>query len=339
MSGVKSATYTGVSEPHGVPNPTTKAGNGTSSILYSRRYLDWNRLTFEYHAVGSQVSTFDLHSGLSVTEDITDIRKLLQTTTLYGCAPQTWCFSCQPFGSSGSIFSLVPKALGATVINSARSTIPRLIIVNTGGIRFDLFEGPFTYDDAFIVSPFTDGFQYIPNVPYTIASQVLNLLNNSPDSKKRDVESRNFGAMPLLERDSCIDPTLGAISPSTDLKPRGVTRRQQVVTPGYVTTDDFGTGGDDTPHSAIPDYDVPGYVQGEGGFPTGAAPTTVDLIFLDFIASDVLSILTSLGATYTMNDVTYYLPNTGPDAFTTQSYLLAYAKIAWQTGVPNCPVS
>lgn len=96
-----------------------------------------------------------------------------------------------------------------------------------------------------------------------------------------------------------------------------------------MTTDDFGTGGDDTPHSVIPDYYVPDYVQDNGSFPTGAAPSTVDLVFLDFIAEDVLPILKGLGATYTMNDVSYYLPNTGPDAFTTQSYLLEYAKIAW----------
>lgn len=301
--------------------------------------MDWNRLTFEYHAVGSQVKDFDYHSGLRVTEEVTDTRELLKTNTLYGCAPQSWCFSCVPYGDPGNIFTLVPVALGATVVNTARASTPRIIIANTGSIRFDLFKGAFTYDDSFIVSPFTDGFQYIPNVPYALASKVLTTLNNLPDSKKRDVESRDFGAMPLLERDSCIDPTLGAVTASTDLKPRGVTRRSQVVTPGYVTTDDFGTGGDDTPHSVIPNYNVPQYVQGEGGFPAGAAPANVDLIFLDFIADSVLQALGILGGKYTVADVSYYLPNTGPNMFTTQQYLLAYAKIAWQANVPNCPTA
>jgi hypothetical protein len=339
MSGIKSSTYDSVKNPHGVPNPTKKAGNGTSSITYSRRYLDWNRLTFEYHAVGSQTSDFDYHSGLRVTEEVTDARETLGTTKLYGCAPKTWCFSCVPYGDPGSIFSLTPTALGATVVNSARANIPRLIIANTGSIRFDLLKGPFTFDDAFIVSPFTDGFQYIPNVPYSIASKVLTTLNNLPDSKKRDFESRDLGAMPLLTHDSCIDPTMGAIEASTDLKTRGVQRRTQVVTPGYVTTDDFGTDGDDTPHSQIPNYPVPGYFQGQDGFPASGTPTSVDLIFLDFIVSDVLGVLKSLGATYTVADASHYLPASGPNAFTTQYYLLAYAKIAWQANVPNCPVS
>lgn len=49
---------------------------------------------------------------------------------------------------------------------------------------------------------------------------------------------------------------------------------------------------------------------------------------------DVLPALQSLGAKYTIKDVSYYLPKT----FTTNSYLPAYAKIAWQANVPNCPV-
>lgn len=35
--------------PAGVPNPTRKATNtSTAPWVYSRRYLDWNRLTFAY---------------------------------------------------------------------------------------------------------------------------------------------------------------------------------------------------------------------------------------------------------------------------------------------------
>ncbi len=88
-------------------------------------------------------------------------------------------------------------------------------------------------------------------------------------------------------------------------------------------------------YSAIPSYSIPGYFEGNGSFPTTGTPTAVDLVFLDFIATNVLQALSSLGQTYTMSDVTYYLPNMGPNAFTTQSYLPAYAKLAWQAGVPK----
>lgn len=103
-----------------------------------------------------------------------------------------------------------------------------------------------------------------------------------------------------------------------------------------IILDDFGTDGDDTPHSMIPNYPQPNDIQGKGAFPAdGSDPKTVDLIFLDFIATGyVIPALQSLGAKYTVEDVKEYLPVT----FTTNSYLPAYAKLAWQKGVPNCPV-
>jgi len=321
---------------------------------YSRRYLDWNRLTFAYHANGSQGTPFDIDKGLSTSSEATAARTALNLTNLYGCAPETYCQTCKPFGTEGNIFGLLTTALAATVINETRKDIPRLIIINTGTIRFDLVEGPFTYDDPFIVSPFLDSFQFIPNVPYNIASQVLGILvslavprqtgsslthpQNAGPNQKRDLDSKDFNFAPFTGEEACVDPKIGSVG--HDLKKRstrGMIRRDaQTLVPGYVTTDDFGNDGDDTPHSPIPAYKQPNDIQANASFPTdGSMPKTVDLVFLDFIATGyVLPALKSLGASYTVNDVTYYVPQN----FTTNSYLPAYAKIAWQKNVPNCPV-
>lgn len=195
-------------------------------------------------------------------------------------------------------------------------------------------------DDSFIVSPFTDGFQYIPDVPYQQASKVLGISNAATDNSKRDLEPRDF-SFPQIG-DSCVEGvTLHAheglkrrSSPLT----RGIHRRQtSALTPGYVTTDDFGTDGDDTPHTKIPNFPQPENFQANASFPAdGSLPTKVDLIFVDFIGtSDILPALKSQGATYTAADISYYLPKA---TFTTNSYLPAYAKLAWQANVPNCPV-
>lgn len=68
-------------------------------------------------------------------------RTELNLTSLYGCAPQTWCISCAPYLSSSSIFSLLQTALSAVITTEERAEIPRLIILNTGSVRFDLPEG------------------------------------------------------------------------------------------------------------------------------------------------------------------------------------------------------
>lgn len=112
-------------------------------------------------------------------------------------------------------------------------------------------------------------------------------------------------------------------------------RRSPALTPGYVTTDDFGTDGDDTPHSKIPFYPQPNDVQANASFPATGLPDTVDLVFLDFIgAKYVIPALNKVGGQYTAADIKPYLPKT----FTTNSYLPEYAKRFWQAGVPNCPV-
>ncbi|KAK3677019.1 hypothetical protein LTR78_003224 [Recurvomyces mirabilis] len=357
MSGLNSSHYRGCANPVGVPNPSTPAkkvnstststktvalatSTSASNLLYSRRYLDWNRLTFEYHAEGSQVRTFDTSKGLSVTENITETRHELNLTSLYGCAPQTWCISCAPFLSNGSIYTVLTEALSAVVINKTRADIPRIIILNTGSVRFDLIKGPFTYDDSFIVSPFTDSFEFIPNVPFALASTVLGALNAGA-YEKRDLSSRDFDFYnpSLSGQDACVDPPVTEVHGSLNKRSTGrIIRRQNTVSaPGYTTTDDFGTDGDDTVHSKIPYYSTPNDFQANGSFPTnGSMPISVDLVFLDFIASDVINALKAAGGSYSMSDVSYYLPK----AFTTNSYLPLYAQQAasWQKNVPNCPV-
>jgi hypothetical protein len=229
MSGVKSSTGKAKGNPKDVPNPTRSAiapvktgtasasahlptSTSNSTLRYARRYLDWNRNTFAYHAEGSQpFSKFDESKGVSVTHEITADRAKLNLTNLYGCAPQTYCQYCKPFGAEGNIFGLLQTALATVVVNETRKDIPRLIIINTGSVRFDLAKGPFTYDDSFIVSPFHDAFQYIPNVPYEQAKQVIGILNAGAFQKKRDLSTSDFdfNFNPILaDQDTCIDPPI-----------------------------------------------------------------------------------------------------------------------------------
>lgn len=336
MSGINSSRFNGIKYPKGVPNPTMKAkkvnststasvslttSTSASNLTYFRRYLDWNRLTFEYHAQGSQIKAFDTPKGITATQNITATRKELNLTSLYGCAPQTWCVSCAPFMSDGNIYSLLSKALAATIINQTRADNSRVIVLNTGSVRFDLVKGPFTYDDSFIVSPFTDAFQYLPDVPFDIANQIVPTLDAGPyEKRKRSLHTFDFGFNQpnpsLLDQDTCLDPPITHDHMHSKRSYPGgriIRRQSTALTPGYTTSDDFGTDGDDTPHTEIPYYSQPNDFQANGSFPTnGSLPATVDLIFLDFIAEDVVDALQGLGFNASTDDVTYYLPKVSP---------------------------
>jgi len=172
----------------------------------------------------------------------------------------------------------------------------------------------------------------------------LNILNARPSLKERDLSTSDFSFQaqnPSLAYDNqCIDAPLSRdyLTKRTTAAGGRILRRQSTSTPqtpGYTTTDDFGKDGDDTPHSTIPSYRQPSVIQANASFPAdGSTPTAVDLVFLDFIAPNVVSALNSVGAKYSASDVAYYLPR----LFTTNSYLPAYAKLKWQKGMPSCPV-
>ncbi|KAH8202877.1 hypothetical protein TruAng_002930 [Truncatella angustata] len=326
MSGFSkcSSGWQGAKNPSGVSNPSRKATtNSTSPYTYSRRYLDWNRATFDFHASDS----FDTALGLNTTSAITAYRNSLNLDEVSGCTPQSYCMTCAEFNSTDSIYSLLSEALAGAVVNETRQDIPRYIIANTGSIRFDLYKGPFTYDDFFIVSPFTDIFMYVPEVPCSLASTVLGGLNHAGASEKR-----SFGYMPV-ERDICVDPITAPLT-SRDLFDHAhfhnaITRRQVVdLVPGYTTTDDFGEDGDDTAHSSIPYFDVPDFFQGEGGFGAEGCTGNADLIFLDY---DVLEIL---GPDYSDSDVDYYINST----YSTRDYLPQFVQTSeiFQSGMPTC---
>jgi hypothetical protein len=59
------------------------------------------------------------------------------------------------------------------------------MITNSGSQRFDVLKGPFTKNDQFTASPFSDAFLFIPNVPFAVASAVLPALNHQGAQEKR----------------------------------------------------------------------------------------------------------------------------------------------------------
>lgn len=116
-----------------------------------------------------------------------------------------------------------------------------------------------------------------------------------------------------------------------------------------MTTDAFGSDGDDTAHTALPDYDYPNFFQALGGFPASSStnsstsagePEVVDLIFIDYIASDILGYLATVTTdnetSYSEADVQYYIDET----FSTQTYLPLYVETAeeFQQNLDKCTI-
>ncbi|KAL2876134.1 hypothetical protein SGCOL_008673 [Colletotrichum sp. CLE4] len=298
-----------------------------SSVSFSRKYID-NNLLGLYHHTGLNETTFPTEHGKNVSKLITKARKALDLDYQYGCAPQDLWVNRAAYPSDDSLFTwLETQVLPDVIHKDDRKDVPRLAIVNTGGLRFDIFKGAFTKDSTYIVSPFTSTFKYIPDVLYPVAKRVIDLLNKAGKifaemAGTSDVRFMNIPEMMYPKGDMVM------LKKEEDAQPAGEPRRLELrhmpadnqqplsdndddddkskkpdLIGGYTTKDDIGTDGDDTEHSPITFYEVPNCIQTEIGFPKEGEPEKVDLVFIDFILQWIIVALKFSGGEYSENDV------------------------------------
>ncbi|KAF9138054.1 hypothetical protein BG015_002524 [Linnemannia schmuckeri] len=261
------------------------------NLTVTRRYLDTNVYTYKKHSLAHPKQKFDTWKGRSITREIFKLRKTLNLSNTIGCAPQDYYLARYPYTDARSLLNLVANEVLPTAVVNASRPYPGVVIINSGSQRFDLFKGPFTLDDTYIVSPFHNDFVYA-TVPYSIASKMLTALNGAPFQKRGD------------------DTPLPAYASNATL------------TPGYVTKDDYGYGGDDWAHSSIPYVPSPNYISSP--LPTGLKDTDlVDVVWLSYFTNLVHPILKKLDP---VNSYTTGIYRSDVD---TNSMLLKFVKAKW----------
>ncbi|KAJ7905759.1 Metallo-dependent phosphatase-like protein [Mycena olivaceomarginata] len=252
--------------PMGIGRHNGEDHSATKNITFSRRYLDPNRVTFEYHT-GRGNFSFDTTWGRSITKGLEQLAKKFDLS-----------FTA-PFPSNNSLLSLMAEVMPvALTVNNTRASVPNIMITNSGSLRFDIYAGPFTKNDQLTASPFADSFLYIPNVPFSVANAVLPALNGAgADNRKRDegVEAELWARgyvgtryREWMESMARRDAELG-----------GEARRAAAnLTLGYVTTDACPGVGDDTPHAPLEFHAIPDFIASAA--PTGIADDApIDLVF------------------------------------------------------------
>jgi hypothetical protein len=280
-----------------------------NSFSFFRRYIDNNLFSF-YHHSGHNESTFHSERGQNVSEMIHRSRKELKLDQTFGCAPEDLWMSRSQYPSQNNIFTwLEERVLPEAVNDTSRANVPRVILLNTGAIRFDIFKGAFTRDSTYIVSPFTSANHYIRDVPYEKAKKVLQLLNTGGEFFEE--------ADPKLMLEALAPPSqLGSLEKIEDHDRRTTHAEQQQIRlttdsdlkPGYTTKDDAGTDGDDTVHSPISFYRVPNCIQSTvNPHNQDLESENVDLVFNEFIQAYVLLALRFLGLEYSDHDVYEYM--------------------------------
>lgn len=69
-----------------------KKHSSSKNLTFSRRYLDNNRITYEYHT-GRGAFTFDTQHGKSITEGLQELAVSFDLNFTYGTAPHDFTIS------------------------------------------------------------------------------------------------------------------------------------------------------------------------------------------------------------------------------------------------------
>ncbi|KAK0497263.1 Metallo-dependent phosphatase-like protein [Armillaria luteobubalina] len=292
----------------------------SQDLTFSRRYLDPNRVTYEYHTSETQLS-FDTEQGKSITTGLNQLAVDFSLNFTFGTAPHDFTITQAPYPSNGSSLSLfaelaTPYALS---INTDRANIPNYIITNSGSQRFDIYAGPFTKNDQITASPFTDLYFYIPEVTRKVALDTLQMMNeNGSQNRKRNQEREEE----LYKRGDVRARYMDWLS---DMDRRSGLERRAAnnLTLGYVTQDSCPGVGDDVIHAPLPFYSIPDFI---GSTPPDVSnDTLIDFVFVDFVANQVVETLNIVQSDkeYTSSDVGTYSP------LGSSSILGIYAQFAW----------
>jgi hypothetical protein len=309
-----------------------------AELEFSRLYIDNNLFSLQRHS-NKHGKSFHTDMGLQVSKQIHEARKELNLDQRYGCAPQDLWVSRVPYPNPNSIFTWLEQQVipdQAAQSHRVKDGKKALVITNTGGMRFDIFKGPFTKDTTYLVSPFTSGLRYIKDVPFKSASKVLKLLNNEGPILDSIIQNNAFLAPPehlamRLRPDRLMHgrhedvarPLPNAQVPMED---------SSSLIPGYTTIDDDGEDGDDTIHSPIRFYDVPNCIQAKVGFEEESIPEKVDLVYNEFIQPWIILALQFLGGKYGKMDTAPYL---GSKSFTT--IITDWVSEHWNVTDETCP--
>lgn len=258
-------------------------------------------------------------------------------TELYGVVPEDYYLDREAYGEPHALLTLLAQRILPEVVrpaNPRHEHTPTLVLLNSGSQRFDMFQGLFTKNDQYIVSPFRDAFLYVNDVPWHVAKQLCDALNRrgathneQPGGTHPAQGAADSIFQRYLRRQWATFGRASEAPPVASGRPEAARRVEALLagvaenpalakqhphlhgkaTPslGYVTVDSCPGPGDDTQHRPLPYSPAqPDYIAAEPK-PTPKDDTLVDVVLVDFIARPLIQLLNAADPQrhYTMDDM------------------------------------
>ncbi|TIB89993.1 hypothetical protein E3Q06_00599 [Wallemia mellicola] len=152
--------------------------NGEMHI--SRKYLDANPIGYAWH-LGINTSELLTTLGREIKMKIGQLWHKFALGSMVGKLDRDLYLNRVPAEHPDSIIRwLKDKVLPDFVKNEDRKDIPKIILLNSGAIRYDLYSGEVNKNDLFTAFPFVNTLPYVGDVPYGVAKKMLKTLNELP---------------------------------------------------------------------------------------------------------------------------------------------------------------
>lgn len=255
---------------------------------FSRNYIDFNLNSFKHHSKKNE-KNFDTKIGNKVTDLVKETRNKLDLDTIIGHVKTNYYLDYVPLDNSKNIFHFLTNRVLPTLEYLGFSQDERIIIINTGSIRYDLYKGPYTLDTQYIVSPFENDWFKI-ELPKLIAKKVAGVLNKHSYIKQNSIDNRKL--LPPHHYYHGKRGDKGKRQEVFGLSDDLYHSSRNNLSKGYVTFDDFGHDGDDTLHKPVIQFPLTNVVESRQLL--NNEETTVDLIFYEFIKPNILWALEEL---------------------------------------------
>lgn len=272
---------------------------------FFRSYIDFNMDLFMFHT-GVNETSFASKSGNVVKKMLADARADLDLDKVIGKVTKSnYYMDYVPLTHPKNIFHLLTSKVLPTLkpkFDNATTLDQRIVIINTGSVRYDLYKGPYTIDTHYIVSPFENEWVKV-SLPKRIALQIAPLLNRKEYIAQSDIDLSYLRPPHHRSAQEKQNQNLQISIIYPDLT--GEAEGSGGLTKGYVTYDAFGNDGDDTPHKGVVNFPIPNVVQSERLIPSSR--NDVDVVFYSFLIPNIEWAVKELG--HEMPQLEFYSDN------------------------------
>jgi len=183
--------------------------NGAKDLEFQYQDLDGNTGMMAT-AMNQSESSLLTPAGQAVIDKIVDKRKAIGANKVVGCASKNYDVLAD-LGQADSLWAFYMGTIVPGILfQNPPSSNPMLAVVGQGALIYNVYQGPFSVDDAYKASPFGNFWLIIQSVKGSDIAEVVRRLNTAAPPPL----TRSYGRFDPLPNESRVPAYVNSSTPS-----------------------------------------------------------------------------------------------------------------------------